>query len=218
MSDSFPVCSWKRNRLQLALVNFVRDKRVVAKNLESRKVIEEKLKKQQLPLRLNQSIYQKLKEISSKKHKSVNRLITEAITQNLESHTQDCSIIPEKRNKTEKLIEYRIRFTESEAERLTKYAQENSWSVPKEIQYRVIGTLSNNEKISPKELEAIRGIKVSINALGNNINRIIREDRVMDKTGVEACTLLSNNIDKVRGLIMQIYEKSRERFSLKKIK
>lgn len=181
-------------------------------------MIEEKVKKQQLPLRLDQSIYQSLKDVSAKKLKSINRLITEAIMQNLAVHKQNSSIILEKRNKTEKLIEYRIRLTESEAERLTKYAQANSWSVPKEIQYRVTGTLSDNEKISPEELAAIRGIKVSINALGNNINRIIRENRVMDKTGVEACILLSNNIDKVRSLITQIIENSKERFSLKKIK
>lgn len=181
-------------------------------------MIKEKLKKQQLALRIDQSIYQNIKDVSAKKHKSINRLITEVITQNLAAHKQDSSIISAVHNKEEKLIEYRIRFTESEADRLKQYAQANSWSVPKEIQYRVIGTLFDNEKISPEELAAIRGIKVSINALGNNINRIIRENRVMDKTGVEACTLLSHNIDKVRNLIMKIIENSKERFSLKKVK
>lgn len=187
-------------------------------------MIEEKLKKHQLPLRLDQLIYQNLKYVSDKKHKSINRLITEAITQNLAAHKQDSSmgldpsIISEKRNKEKKVTEYRIRFTESDSDRLKQYAQANSWSVPQEIQYRVIGTLFDNEKISPEELAAIRGIKVSINAVGNNINRIIRENRVMDKAGVEACILLSNNIDKVRSLIMQTIENSKERFSLKKLK
>lgn len=180
-------------------------------------MIEEKLKKQQLALRIDQSIYKVLKEISIKSHKSLNRLIIESIKYYL--------IVPpqgSKQNldtkKEEKQIEYGVRLSESEVKVLQKYAQENSWSVPKEIQYRVIGTLFDDEKISPKELEEISGIKVSINAVGNNINRIIREDRVMDQEGIKACTALSNNIDKVRGLIMQIYEQSKERFSLKKIK
>ncbi len=181
-------------------------------------MIEEKVKKQQLALRIDQSIYKVLKEISIKSHKSLNRLIIESIKNYLMVPPQGSKQSPSVKKEAEKQIEYRVRLSESEVKVLQKYAQENSWSVPKEIQYRVIGTLFDDEKISPKELEAIRGIKVSINALGNNINRIIREDRVMDKEGIKACTTLSNNIDKVRSLIMQIYEQSKERFSLKKIK
>lgn len=181
-------------------------------------MIAEKLKKQQLALRIDQSIYQSLKDVSAKKHKSINRLIIEAITRNLAEHKQDNVIISVERNKEEKLIEYRVRFSESEALVLKEYAQRNSWSIPKEIQYWVTGILFNNEKISPEEIAAIRAIKASINAVGNNINRIIRENRVMDKTGVAACILLSNNIDKVRSLIMKIIENSKERFSLKKLK
>lgn len=181
-------------------------------------MIEEKLKKQQLALRIDRSIYKNLKEISIKNNQSLNRLIIESIKNYLivlQPDNKQNSVI---KKEAEKQIEYRVRLSESEALLLKKYAQGNSWSIPKEIQYRVTGTLFDDEKISPKELEAIRGIKVSINALGNNINRIIRENRIMDKTGVEACILLSNNIDEVRNLIMKIYEQSRERFALKKIK
>lgn len=176
------------------------------------------MKKQQLALRIDQSIYKGLKEISIKSHKSLNRLIIESIKNYLIVPPQGSKQKPDTKKVEERQIEYRIRLSESEVKVLKKNAQENSWSIPKEIQYRVTGTLFDDEKISPKELEAIRGIKVSINALGNNINRIIRENRIMDKTGVEACILLSNNIDEVRNLIMKIYEQSRERFSLKKIK
>lgn len=181
-------------------------------------MIEEKVKKQQLALRIDQSIYKVLKDISIKSRKSLNRLIIESIKNYLMVSHQDNKQNPAVKKVEEKQIEYRVRLSESEVKVLQKYAQENSWSIPKEIQYRVIGTLFDDEKISPKELEEIRGIKVSINALGNNINRIIREDRVMDQEGMKACTILSNNIDTVRGLIMQIYEQSKERFALKKVK
>ncbi|WP_341763574.1 hypothetical protein [Candidatus Tisiphia endosymbiont of Beris chalybata] len=182
---------------------------------------EKRRKRQRIEMQVNREIYELIKHAAQQGNKSVNRYIIDLVTEKLSTKLQEEHEIKEEygnHSKEKKVVEYRIRFTESEGDRIKQYAQENSWSVPKEIRYRVIGTMQDTGKISPEELVLLRGIKVSINAVGNNINRIIREDRVMDQIGVEACTILSNNIVKVRSLIMQIYEKSKARFSLKKVK
>ncbi len=172
-------------------------------------------------MQVNSEIYELVRSAAEQGNKSVNRYIIDLVTDALSIKLQKKQEIEEEnytQKKEKKVAEYRIRFTESEAERLTKYAQANSWSVPKEIRYRVIGTMEDTGKISPEELGILKSIRISINAVGNNINRIIRDDRVMDQEGAKACIILSNNIDKARELIMQIYEKSKARFSLKKIK
>ncbi len=172
-------------------------------------------------MQVNSETYELIRSTAQRGNKSVNRYIIDLVVEKLSTKLDEKYEIKEENYnqiKETKIIEHRIRFTESEADRLKQYAQENSWSVSKEIRYRVMGTMEDTGKISPKELELLRGIRVSINAVGNNINRIIRENRVMDQTGIEACRILSINIDKVRNVIMQIYEKSKVRFSLKKVK
>lgn len=194
---------------------------MIEEKVKKQHMTERRRKKRRIEMQVNSEIYELVKSAAEQANKSVNRYIIDLVTEKLSTKLdkqREIKVTNYSQSKEKKVAEYRIRFTESEAERLIKYAQANSWSVPKEIQYRVVGTLSDDEKISPEELAVIRGIKVSINALGNNINRIIRENRVMDKTGVEACKLLSNNIDKVGSLITQIIENSKERFSLKKVK
>lgn len=182
---------------------------------------ERRRKRKRIEMQVNSGIYELVRGAAEHGNKSVNRYIIDLVTETLSIKLQKKQEITEenyKQSKEQKVAEYRIRFTESEAERLTKYAQANSWSVPKEIRYRVIGTMEDTDKISPEELALLKSIRISINAVGNNINRIIRDDRVMDKEGTKACIILSNNIDKARSLIMQIYEKSKARFSLKKVK
>lgn len=182
---------------------------------------ERRRKRQRIEMQVNSEIYELVRSASKQCNKSVNRYIIDLVTDTLSIKLQKKQEIEEEnytQEQEKKVAEYRIRFTESEAERLTKYAQANSWSVPKEIRHRVIGTMEDTGKISPEELALLKSIRISINAVGNNINRIIRDDRIMDEEGAKACTILSNNINKARGLIMQIYEKSKARFSLKKVK
>lgn len=181
---------------------------------------EKRRKRKRIEMQVNSEIYELVKGAAQQGNKSVNRYIIDLVTDKLSTELQDKHEIKEEKHsriQENKITEYRIRFTESEAKRLKQYAQSNGWSVPKEIRYRVIGTMEDAGKISPEELELLKTIRISINAVGNNINRIIRDDRVMDQEGAKACMILSNNIGKVRNIIIQINEKSKARFSLKKV-
>lgn len=129
----------------------------------------------------------------------------------------DLPLLTEKQNKTvQKITDKRIRFTEDEVQILEQYAQENGWKLTQEIRYRVIGSISKRGKISGEEMREIRENRNAMNALGRNINRIIRESRIVDKEGKSVCKDLIGHILKLNKQIEKIIQASEERFLVNK--
>lgn len=148
--------------------------------------------------------------------KSVNRGIVELLKQQITiTHPP---LLTEQQSKTtlQKIIEKRIRLTEDEVQILQQYAQENGWKITQEIRYRVIGSLSKKGKISGEEMREIRENRNAINALGRNINRIIREGRIVDQEGKNVCMDLIGHILKLNKQIEKIIQESEERFLVNK--
>lgn len=112
-------------------------------------------------------------------------------------------------------MESRVRFTESEAEILKAYAKNNGWSLTQEIRYRVVGSISKIGEISGEEMKLIREIKCCINVLGANINRIIREGRIVDIEGKDTCEKLITEMKKLKEQIERIEDSSKTRFIVK---
>ena len=100
-----------------------------------------------------------------------------------------------------KEVESRVFFTISEAELLKKYAQINDWSISKELRYRVISTLSKKPKLSGEELKAVHSVRFSINVLGTNINRLIRNNEVLSEDNMSICREL---LDLIKDLVKKI--------------
>lgn len=172
-------------------------------------------KKKEIKLRVSEDLYNSLKANIPIQNLSLNRAIVELLKQQIT--ITDQPLLTEKQNKTvQKITEKRIRLTESEVQILQQYAQENGWKLTQEIRYRVIGSLSKKGKISGEELREIRENRNAINALGRNINRIIREDRIVDQEGNNVCKNLIGHILKVNKKIERIMQESEEHFLVKK--
>ncbi|WP_342226538.1 hypothetical protein [Rickettsia endosymbiont of Urophora cardui] len=168
-------------------------------------------KKKEIKLRVSEDLYNSLKATMSNCGVSVNRRIVELLKQQI--NITDQPLLTEKQNKTiQKIIEKRIRLTEDEVHILQQYAQENGWKLTQEIRYRIIGSLSRKGKISGEELREIRENRNAINALGRNINRIIREGRIVDQEGKNVCKDLLGHILKLNKQIEKIIQESKERF------
>lgn len=169
-------------------------------------------KKKEIKLRVSEDLYNSLKATMSNCGVSVNRGIVELLKQQIT--ITDQPLLTEKSTKTtlQKIIEKRIRLTEDEAEILEQYAQENGWKLTQEIRYHVIGSISKKSKISGEEMREIRENRNAINALGRNINRIIREDRIVDQEGKNVCKDLIGYILKVNKKIEKIIQESEGRF------
>lgn len=90
-----------------------------------------------------------------------------------------------KREKKE--VESRVYFTASEIGLLEKHAELNGWSVSKEIRYRIVSTLAKKPKLNKEELKAIYSVRSSINILGANINRLVRDDESLSDNNIEVC-------------------------------
>ena len=173
-------------------------------------------KKKEIKLRVSEDLYNSLKATMSNCGMSINRAIVELLKQQIT--ITDQPLLTEKYTKTtlQKIIEKRIRLTESEAQILQQYAQENGWKLTQEIRYRVIGSLSKKGKISGEELRELRENRNAINALGRNINRIIREGRIIDQEGKNVCKDLIDHILKLNKQIEKIIQESEGRFLVNK--
>lgn len=173
-------------------------------------------KKKEIKLRVSEDLYNSLKESMSNQDISVNRGIVELLKQQIT--VTHIPLLTEKHTKAtaQNITEKRIRLTESEVKILQKYAKENGWKLTQEIRYRVIGSISKKSKISGEEMREIRENRNAINALGRNINRIIREDRIVDQEDKDVCHNLVAHILKLSKKIEQIMQESEERFLVKK--
>ena len=166
-------------------------------------------KTKQILLRVSEDVYSQIKQKSITSNRSTNSLLTSIIVNNLQSKALDDEEEVSKDVRDKKSIRSTIRFTKAEAEILRKYAKESGWKLTEEIRYRILGTLNNSGNINDEELKVIRGIRASINALGTNVNTIIREGRIVDQEGKDICIKLAVKIKDAIVEIEQIVEKSR---------
>lgn len=172
-------------------------------------------KKKEIKLRVSEDLYNSLKESISNQGISVNRGIVELLKQQITiTHPP---LLTEQYTKVtaQNITEKRIRLTEDEVQILQKHAKENGWKLTQEIRYRVIGSISKKGKISGEEMREIRENRNAINALGRNINRIIREGRIVDQEGKDMCQNLISHILKLSKKIEIIIQESEERFLVK---
>jgi predicted DNA binding CopG/RHH family protein len=116
--------------------------------------------------------------------------------------------------KTKKDIVSRVRFTQSEIELLKKYANSNGWSITKEIRFRIILTLAKKPKLNAEELKAIYSVRSSINVLGANLNRIVRDNRVISDHNIIVCKELAELIQELRAKINWLDKCNRSSFEI----
>jgi hypothetical protein len=100
---------------------------------------------------------------------------------------------PEKRE-----VESRVFFTQGEVEILRKYAESNEWGISREVRYRTISTLAKKPKLNQEELRAVYSVRSSINILGANLNRLIRNDQLLSDDNIEVCMELVKLIKELR--------------------
>lgn len=175
---------------------------------------EEKIKKMKsLMIRLTENLWTKLKAQAEKNRVSVNRLIHLILTTSLEEKD---ILFDEQIGKLEKKeIESRVHFTASEAEVLKRYALSNGWSLSQEIWYRVVSSFAKKPKLSGEELKAIYSVRSSINVLGANINRLIRNHEILSDDNIKVCCELTLLIKELQDKINYLEKCSYSRFKLK---
>lgn len=150
-------------------------------------------------LRLSEDLWLSLKNHAQEKEVSVNRLIHSILTTSLGKKEV---LFDEVAGKLEKKdIESRVYFTVGEGAVLKAYAASNGWSLSQEIRYRVVSSVAKKPKLSGEELKAIYAVRSSINVLGANINRLVRDHKPLSDSNIHICqdlmTLLQELKDKI---------------------
>ncbi len=172
--------------------------------------------KKEIKLRVSEGLYNQIKKESIRSHRSSNCLLTNIIVNHLNQNISKKQSITSSTSQEKKPIRSTIRLTKLEAEILDQYAQRNGWKITEEIRYRLIGSITNSGKINGEEMSEIREIRNNINALGRNVNRIIREDKIVDSDGKTICAKLVEQIHIVGSKIEKIVHDSKSRFIITK--
>lgn len=176
-------------------------------------MIEEKEEKKALKVRVSKSLLKALQREARIEQMSVNSYINLML---ITSCKDQEVLFEEKVGQYEKKeVESRVYFTLSEANLLKEYAQLNEWSVSKEIHYRVISSLAKKPKLNGEELKAIYGVRSSINVLGANINRFIRNHEMLSDNNAGVCQELTLLIKELQNKINYLEKCSYSRFKLK---
>lgn len=116
--------------------------------------------------------------------------------------------------KTKKDVISRVRFTQSEIELLKQYANSNGWSIAKEIRFRTILTLAKKPKLNKEELKALYSVRSSINVLGANLTRIIKNNQVISDHNIAVCKELAELIQKLQTKINWLDKCNRSSFEI----
>lgn len=172
---------------------------------------KEKLK--EIRVRLTESLFSILQAKVQESGLSLNGYINFVLTS--ESLTEERSFQEVIGKPDKKEVESRVYFTISEADMLKEYAISNGWSLSKEISYRVISSLTKKPKLSGEELKAIYSVRSSINVLGANINRLIRNHEILSDDNVKMCCELTLLIKELQGKINYLEKCNYSRFKLK---
>lgn len=151
------------------------------------------------------------KEIKISRNNYINHIL------NLQLQQKERIFYKEVLGKQEKKeVESRVYFTAKEAEILKKYAKSNEWSMTKEVRYRTILSLSNKPKLDGEELKAIYTVRSSINVLGANINRFVRDSISITDNNIKICRDLSEAIKELKDKINYLEKCSYSSIELKK--
>jgi len=111
----------------------------------------------------------------------------------------------------------RVCLTESETDLLKTYASNNNWSITKEVRYRIISSLAKKPKLNKEELKAIYAVRSSINVLGANINRLVRDREFLSDNNIEICKELITLMTELKDKINYLEKCSSSNFKLKNI-
>ena len=177
------------------------------------KMTGEKEEKKALKVRISESLLKDLQRRARIEQMSVNSCINLMLTTSCKD--QEVSFEEKVGRYEKKEVESRVYFTISEADLLKEYARLNEWSLSQEIRYRVISSLATKPKLSGEELKAIYAVRSSINVLGANVNRLIRNHEILSDDNIEVCQELTLLIRELQGKINYLEKCSYSRFKLK---
>ena len=185
---------------------------IVFEMFEQRHMTEEK-KTKSLKVRVTESLLGALQKEAEFAKMSVNSYIN--LTLNASSKTSDI-LFDEKIGCYEKKeIESRVYFTLGEADVLRAYAILNGWSLSKEIRYRTVSSFAKKPKLNGEELKAIYAVRSSINVLGANLNRLVRDQVSLSNDNIGLCQDLALLMKELRDKINYLEKCSTSRFKLK---
>lgn len=168
----------------------------------------------QIRVRIEKGLGSRLKN-EAKEHKMslssyVNFLLSSRSSKEEISYKERISNSDEKKE-----IESRVYFTRSEAEILKKYSEANGWSTVKEIRYRTISSFAKKPKLNREELKAIYSVRSSINVLGANINRLIRNNQELTDRNINICKELVERIGELKKKISYLEKCNNTSYRLK---
>ena len=173
----------------------------------------EEKKTKALKVRVTESLLSDLQKEASLAKMSVNSYINLTL---IASYKNPEILFDEKAGHYEKKeIESRVYFTTSEAELLRAYAELNSWGLSKEIRYRTISSLSQKPKLSGEELKVIYAVRSSINVLGANFNRLVRNHASLSNDNISMCQDLGLLMKELKDKIGYLEKCSSTQFKLK---
>jgi hypothetical protein len=175
----------------------------------------EKEEKKALKVRVSESLLKALQRQARIEQMSVNSYINLMLTTSCKN--QKVSFEEKVGQYEKKEVESRVYFTISEVNLLKEYALSNGWSLSKEIRYRVISSLAKKSKLSGEELKAIYSVRSSINVLGANLNRLIRNHEILSDNNIKVCQELTLLIKELQNRIHYLEKCSYSRFKLKGI-
>ena len=164
---------------------------------------EEREKKDKIvKVRVRESLFDLLQKEAGSVQMSLSGYVNFILTSSLKKHPIK---FDEKVGKVEKKdTRIRVCLTASETDLLEQHAIQNDWSLTKEIRYRIVSSLAQKPKLTQEELKSIHAVKSSINVLGTNINRLVREGRSLSDHNIDICqeliTLMAELKDKINYL------------------
>ena len=163
--------------------------------------------------RVSESLFNLLQKKATLMQMSLSGYLNFILTSSFKKHEVP---FDEKVTKIEKKeIRIRVCLTASETDLLKTYASNNNWSVTKEVRYRVISSLSKKPKLTKEELKAIYGVRSSINVLGTNINRLVRDREFLSDTNIDVCKDLIMLMKELKDKISYLEKCSSSNFKLK---
>lgn len=109
----------------------------------------------------------------------------------------------------------RVCLTASETALLKQHAVLNNWSLTKEVRYRILSSLAKKPKFNQEELKAIYAVRSSINVLGANINRLVRENESLSDDNMGVCKELVGLLKELKDKISYLEKCSSSNFKLK---
>ncbi|MGI4852369.1 MAG: hypothetical protein ACRYGR_10590 [Janthinobacterium lividum] len=166
-----------------------------------------------IKVRVNESLFDLLQKEARSVQMSLSGYVNFILTSSLKKYP---ITFDEKVGKVEKKdTRIRVCLTASETDLLQEHATQNDWSLTKEVRYRIVSSLAQKPKLTQEELKAIHAIKSSINVLGTNINRLVREGRSLSDHNINICQELMTLMTELKDKISYLEKCGSSNFKLK---